>query len=430
MMRTGLAYAASVLAICMAGSAAQSADLGVPRTPVAAEVMASGFTWTAVYGGLHAGYGFANTAISVPGAFGFSGIGSNGWLVGGKIGADYQFAQRWVAGVLLEGNLQGIDTVMGIGGLGNIKFSGDRRWAIRGRLGYLLTPETMLYVTGGFTQGRTTLSAPGGLGSISFSANGWQIGGGVETRLSGNWFMYAEYIHTFSNSFGQFAPLSVKPTSGTARIGINYRFGVGGLHPTFAAPARRNWSGFFAGVQAGYGFGNTTISTPPAGSFRGLGSQGMTGGVLAGYDHQFAGTNIVAGVEGDASLSDIKTTISGVGASASIGSDWNIGLRARLGYVMGSSIMPYVSAGYGWTHVKTSGLGGGFTQSLSGFQLGAGVETMLTANVALRAEYIHQFNSSRDLVPGILRTRTDNGRARVGITYKFGGEDAAVVARY
>jgi outer membrane immunogenic protein len=429
MMRIGLAVvAASVLALGAVTPAARAADLGAPRIPVAAEVVATGFTWTAVYGGLHAGYGFANTSISVPGVFGFSGIGSNGWLVGGKVGADYQFAQRWVAGVLLEGNLQGIDTVIGFGG-GNLKLSGDRRWAVRGRLGYLLTPETLLYVTGGFTQGRTTFSVTG-LGSASITANGWQVGGGIETRLAGNWFMYAEYIHTFSNSFGQFAPLSVKPTSGTARIGLNYRFGFGGLHPSFAAPVRRNWSGFFAGVQAGYGFSNTTISAPGVFSFRGIGSQGVTGGVLAGYDHQFAGTNIVAGVEADASLSDIKTTINLGGASASIGSDWNVGLRARLGYVMGGSIMPYVSAGYGWTHVKTSGLGGGFSQSLSGFQLGAGVETMLTQNVALRAEYIHQFNGSRDLIPGLLRTRTDNGRARVGITYKFGGEDAAVVARY
>lgn len=415
-------------ALAALSTGALAADLSAPRIPVAAEVVAPGFTWTAIYGGLHAGYGFANTSISVPGIFGFSGIGSNGWLIGGRIGADYQLGQRWVAGVLVEGNLQAIDTVIGFGGA-NIRFSGDQRWAVRGRLGYLLTPETLLYVTGGFTQGRTRISALGG--SASLTTNGWQIGGGIETRLAGNWFMFGEYIHTFSNSYGQFAPLSVRPTSGTARIGVNYRFGMGPQQPSFAAPARRNWSGFFAGLQGGYGFGNTTLSVPGVFSFRGIGSQGLFGGVIGGYDHQFAGTNIVAGLEGDASLSSIKTTISFGGASASIGSDWNVGLRARLGYVMAGSIMPYVSAGYGWTHVRSSGFGGGaFSQNLSGFQLGAGLETMLTTNVALRAEYIHQFNNSRDLIPGLLRTRTDSGRARIGITYKFGGEDGAIVARY
>lgn len=415
-------------ALAALSSGALAADLGSPRMPVAAEAVAPGFTWTGIYGGLHAGYGFANTSIALAGLFGFSGIGSNGWLIGGRIGADYQLAQRWVAGVVVEGNLQAIDTVIGFGG-GSIKISGDQSWAVRGRLGYLLTPETLLYVTGGFTQGRARLSAGGA--AASFTANGWQVGGGIETRLAGNWFLFGEYVHTFSNSFGQFAPLSVRTTSATARIGVNYRFGMGPQHAAFAGSARRNWSGFFAGVQGGYGFGNATLSVPALFSFRGLGSQGLFGGVLAGYDHQFAGTNVVAGLEADASLSDIRTTISFGGASASIGSDWNVGLRARLGYVMAGSIMPYVSAGYGWTHVRSGGLAAGaFSQTLSGFQLGAGLETMLTANVALRAEYIHTFNGSRDLIPGVLRTRTDSSRARIGITYKFGGEDGAVVARY
>jgi outer membrane immunogenic protein len=143
MKRLGFASALSVLALAVAVPAARAADIGAARIPIAAEVVATGFTWTAVYGGLHAGYGFANTSISVPGIFGFSGIGSNGWLVGARIGADYQFAQRWVAGVLAEGNIQGIDTVIGLGGP-NLKLTGDRRWSVRGRLGYLLTPETRL----------------------------------------------------------------------------------------------------------------------------------------------------------------------------------------------------------------------------------------------------------------------------------------------
>mgnify|MGYP001354324581 CR=1 FL=1 len=408
----------------------QAADLGGPRMPMAAEIAAPGFGWTGVYVGLHAGYGFANTSISVPGVFGFSGIGANGWLVGGRIGADYQFAQRWVAGVLAEGNLQGIDTTISAGGLTVARISGDRRWAIRGRLGFLLTPETMIYATAGWSQGRTTFSLLG-LGNANLTTNGWQIGGGIETRLAGNWFMNLEYIHTFSSSIGQFAPLVVKPTSGTARLGLSYKFGMGSAHPRFAGVGRRDWSGFFGGVQGGYGYGNTTLSAPGVFAFSGIGSQGIFGGLIAGYDHQFAGTSFVAGVEADASLSNIRTTINAGGPSASIGSDWNVGVRARLGYVMGGSIMPYVAAGYGWTHINTSGLGGGgLSDTLGGFQLAAGVETMLTTNVALRAEYIHQFNASKALIPGALNYRVDSGRARLGLTWKFGGEEAVVSARY
>ncbi|MDP3544699.1 MAG: outer membrane beta-barrel protein, partial [Phreatobacter sp.] len=354
MRRVGLASIVVSLAF-----SAHAADIQSPRGLVVSEIAAPGFGWTGIYAGLHAGYGFANTSVSVPGLFGFSGIGANGWLVGGKVGADYQFAQRWVIGALAEGNLQGIDTTISAGGLTVARLSGDRRWAIRARLGFLLTPETLIYATGGWSQGRTTFSLLG-LGSASLTTNGWQIGGGIETRLAGNVFLHAEYVHTFSNSIGQFAPLVVKPTSGTARLGLSYRFGMDSAYPAFASAARRNWSGFYAGVQGGYGFGNTTLSAPGVFGFTGIGSQGVFGGIIAGYDHQFAGTSIVAGIEADASLSGIKTTIEAGGPSASIGSDWNVGVRARLGYVMGGSIMPYVAAGYGWTHITASGLGVGF----------------------------------------------------------------------
>lgn len=392
MRRVGLASFITTLAF-----GAQAADLQSPRRFVPAEVAAPDSGWTGVYAGLHAGYGFANTSVSVPGLFGFSGIGANGWLVGGKVGADYQFARRWVVGMLAEGNLQGIDTTISAGGVTVARVSGDLRWAIRARLGFLLTPETMIYATGGWSQGRTTFSLTG-LGSAGLMTNGWQIGGGIETRLAGNFFLHAEYVHTFTNSIGQFAPLVVRPTSGTVRLGLSYRFGMGGTSPAFPAPGRRNWSGVFAGVQGGYGFGNTTLSAPGVFGFTGIGSQGVFGGITAGYDHQFAGTGVVAGIEADASLSAIQTRIEAGGPAASIGSDWNVGLRARLGYVLGGSVMPYVAAGYGWTHIKASGLGIGFGETMGGFQLAAGMETMITPNVALRAEYVHQFNASRPLI--------------------------------
>ncbi len=216
---------------------ANAADFGTPRIPIAVESSARGFSWTGIYAGLHAGYGFANTSFAVPGLFGFSGVGSNGWQIGGKIGADYQFAQRWVVGALVEGNLSGIDTVISQPG-GSIKLSADRRWAARGRLGFLITPETMLYATAGWSQGHITASGFGG--SAGLTTSGWQIGGGIETRLAGNWFMHAEYIHTYSNSIGQLAPFSVKPTLGTARVGLSYRFGLGAAeqYQAFAAPRR------------------------------------------------------------------------------------------------------------------------------------------------------------------------------------------------
>ena len=64
-----------------------------------------------------------------------------------------------------------------------------------------------------------------------------------------------------------------------------------------------------------------------------------------------------------------------------------------------------------------------------GFQLGGSVETLLTPNLSLRAEYIHSFGTTRYVIAP-LRYRVESGRARFGLSWKFGGETAAVVARY
>lgn len=419
--------ASSVLCSMLALGQVQAADLGVPRSPVAATVVAEGFSWTALYGGLHAGHGFSNTTISVPGFASFSGVGANGWLIGGKIGADWQVAQRFVIGALIEGDLSRIDTTLGLLGQ-TAKISADRRWAVRGRAGYLLTPETMVYATAGWSQGHASVSVAGN--SLGLTTNGWQVGGGVETRIANNWFAHAEYVHTFTNALNPIPGLSLRPQVGTARAGVTYRFGLGGSQQAaFAAPRRGNWSGFHIGVQGGYALANTTLSVPGLFSLRGLGAQGLFGGILAGYDHQFAGTSVVLGVEADASLSAAKTSLNTGLFNASLAGDWDVGVRARLGYVLGGSVMPYVSAGYGFTHVKLSSPVFNASDVTHGFQLGGGVETLLTPNLSLRAEYIHSFGTTRDVIAP-LRYRVESGRARLGLSWKFGGETAAVVARY
>ena len=59
-----------------------------------------------------------------------------------------------------------------------------------------------------------------------------------------------------------------------------------------------NWTGFYAGVLAGYGFGNTDWFSVP---FQG---DGGLGGVVIGYNQQVG--NILLGVEGDFSFASFK----------------------------------------------------------------------------------------------------------------------------
>ena len=88
---------------------------------------------------------------------------------------------------------------------GSIK--NDYSWAVGARLGYLVAPNVLSYVNGGYTgshwSGTTLLSSatgtPSGLHTNSFNANGWFVGGGVENNLNifgisaPGWFMKTEY---------------------------------------------------------------------------------------------------------------------------------------------------------------------------------------------------------------------------------------------
>ena len=122
---------------------------------------------------------------------------------------------------------------------------------LRGRLGYTVTPELLLYATGGvaftdfkFSSGYSdnaidpSQSLPGGTGSGSVSnvITGWTIGGGGEWMLDSRWSIKAEYLYL---DFGSTEPRRRDEQHGgvhaedcrstadlsaqVARVGINYR---------------------------------------------------------------------------------------------------------------------------------------------------------------------------------------------------------------
>ena len=416
----------SVAATALLSSAALAADLPSRKAPLEAPV--AGFSWTGFYLGANVGYGMRNVELSGFG-LGLDGVGGKGVVGGLTAGFDWQFAQSWVIGLALDGNLSGIETTVSPGGL--FKAEQKSSWAARARLGYLVSPATMLYGTAGYAQSSNKITV--GPGSISPKYNGTVIGGGIEHRIGGNWSVNAEYLYTMYNrkEIVPGAGLFLQPNTGVARVGLNYKFGgMGAVYPTFAAPGRSNWSGFFAGVQGGYSMATSKLTLGPVG-VDGLGSQGPFGGLIAGYDHQFA-PNWLVGVEADVSLKDVKSTVKAVGVTvATAKGDYDWGVRARLGYIATPGTMLFASAGYGQNHTKLSvplfpAINSSWTSG--GLQVGAGIETLLTSNLSLRAEYLHSFYGKKTLF-NVVGVTTDEGKARLGLTYKFGGP-SAVVAKY
>jgi outer membrane immunogenic protein len=121
--------------------------------------------------------------------------GADGWFGTVQVGCDYQF-NNFVVGVFGDYDFMDIHGDTSIGGFFGPAVTGsqkqDGQWAIGGRAGYLVLPQLLTYVSGGYTQAHwtsTTLSSffvPGvGVATLpGATRGGWFIGTGDEYALS------------------------------------------------------------------------------------------------------------------------------------------------------------------------------------------------------------------------------------------------------
>lgn len=187
--------------------------------------------------------------------------------------------------------------------------------------------------------------------------------------------------------------------------------------PIYTPVSVYNWSGFYVGVNGGWGWGQQTADTGAA--FSGPISGGILG-AHAGYNFMFA-NNIVAGVEADVAWSGQNGTVTpGPTVTQSLG--WYSTFRGRVGYAF-NNVLPYVTGGFaigGGT--RTTSIGGGLSdsQTHTGYVLGAGVEWAFAQNWTAKLEYQYvnlgakTYNITATPSVGL----TDN-IVKVGIAYKF-----------
>jgi outer membrane immunogenic protein len=277
--RTLLAAAAAMVFIVCA---AQAADMALKEPPPAA------WTWTGFYlggevGGRWQSSRWNTTCIEsgFPGAacpnatvlpadaarFNVNNPQSfNSGSVWGGVVAGYNWqVTNWLLGI--EGNfawgnntathvgIPGAEspTVAGAPGFdnSNVKETWDGSLRLRG--GFLVTPETLVYVTGGAAFTQVEFSAycatpypvgwcagAGDLGQRSTSTSiraGWTVGGGIETRIMGNWlgraeYRYADYGSASGALFGGPAGFatgdtinaSVRVRSNIGLLGVVYKY--------------------------------------------------------------------------------------------------------------------------------------------------------------------------------------------------------------
>jgi outer membrane immunogenic protein len=202
---------ASVAVLALTG-AASAADLAArPYTKAPMMPVAPSWTGFYIFGG--AGGGLSNSDQSVQTTVGAVPLtiaqrqGGSGWFGTVGLGYDWQFNSTWVAGVFADGQFGSIratvqDPIFGI--TGNQKL--EDSWAAGVRLGWLVAPNVLSYVNGGYsgahfgsTSFMTLAGVPAGVHLNGYNRNGWFVGGGVENNLNifgisaPGWFMKTEY---------------------------------------------------------------------------------------------------------------------------------------------------------------------------------------------------------------------------------------------
>jgi len=194
-----------------------------------------------------------------------------------------------------------------------------------------------------------------------------------------------------------------------------------------AAPVS-NWSGFYAGINGGYGWGTTGTSPGVTGGSTSNNSNGWSLGVQAGYNADMGG--FVLGGEGDIQWANI-----GYGQDLAGGdkfeakTDMYGTVRARAGMPFGQ-VLPYVTAGLAFGHgtdsITNSATKATTSQSAThfGWTAGVGIEAQATDNITVKAEYLYVDLGSQNYngLPAPAGNQEITQRfsvVRAGLNYKF-----------
>jgi outer membrane immunogenic protein len=229
---------AGLLSIGLAG-AASAADLSLKAVPAAPIP----FTWTGCFVGGHMG------GVVSQDSRGTNNFGSTGFVGGGQIGCDYQFAPAWVVGV--EGRAAWTslrnsqpstvrNLVTGVVIPSQFTLGNDFLASATARLGYSFAPRWLVFARGGGAWTREKIDdafTPAGIAvdpAETRIRTGWTAGTGVEWAFDPHWSATVEYDYYNFGSSGALLTsatnnvtvnlTSVKDTIHAVTAGLNYRF--------------------------------------------------------------------------------------------------------------------------------------------------------------------------------------------------------------
>ncbi|WP_262296090.1 outer membrane protein [Microvirga sesbaniae] len=200
--------------------------------------------------------------------------------------------------------------------------------------------------------------------------------------------------------------------------------------PAYNALPVFTWTGFYAGLNAGYGWnaGDSRFYDPAFGTIKGRRSGGFVGGAQAGYNYQFG--MFVAGAETDLQYAAVGNKGASYGTTYYPGdSDGFFGtIRARAGVAFDRALV-YGTGGFAYGDI---GGNRGYDPLLGhhsgdeinwGWTLGGGVEYAITNNFTAKVEGLYVDLDTKDNynLGGRVSVNRDAefGVLRAGVNYKF-----------
>ena len=206
--------------------------------------------------------------------------------------------------------------------------------------------------------------------------------------------------------------------------------------PVYKAPAVVpvpvfSWTGFYIGLNAGYGWGSGdgTITEGILGSGPISGkSSGFLGGGQLGYNWQYG--PVVFGIETDFQGTTAKGTVTATTPAYSmVGTEkepWFGTIRGRLGYAFDRTMI-YATGGGLYGQSKLTGTDtavGAFSNSATywTWTVGGGIEHMFVPNWSFKVEYLYAGTPDKNPSPPLTTALSGSVHAnivRAGINYHF-----------
>jgi outer membrane immunogenic protein len=185
-----------------------------------------------------------------------------------------------------------------------------------------------------------------------------------------------------------------------------------------------DWSGLYAGLNAGYAFGgDDEVGYLPGGNVGDLNINGFFGGAQLGYNFQH--DVIVLGVEGDLQFSGISDDDSEGGFDSSNDNNYFGTLRARAGFAADRALF-YITGGLaygGFDYEVDAPAGPDLSDDFSawGYTVGGGVEYAFDDAWSMKLEYLYANFGEEEIRNGGFETHAtpDFHLVRAGVNFRF-----------